>query len=169
MRAPGLPVSTALRPAPLQPLVRQPLVRQVLVLAALLVALLGSLLVAAPAADAAVPGARVVAEASKHRGKPYVYGATGPSRFDCSGFTRYVYSRLGKALPRTSTAQYRATRRIAKSGKQAGDLIFTRSRGGRIGHVGIYAGGGRFWVAPKAGDVVKLQRIYTSNYTVGRV
>lgn len=140
-----------------------------LALLALVVALVGSLLVAAPQADAATAGSRIVAEAQKHRGKPYQYGATGPSRFDCSGFTKYVYSRVGKSLPRTSNQQYAATRRVAKSAKQVGDLIFTRSSSGRIAHVGIYAGSGRFWVSPKTGDVVKLQRIYTSNYAVGRL
>ena len=136
---------------------------------ALTVALLASLLVVAPGADASTPGSRVVAEAGKHRGKPYQYGADGPSRFDCSGFTKYVYSRFGKSLPHSSAQQYRVSRKVAKSAKQVGDLIFTRSSSGRIGHVGIYAGSGKFWVAPKTGDVVKLQKIYTSNYVVGRV
>ena len=120
-----------------------------LALLALVVALIGSLLVAAPAADASVPGSRVVAEAQKHQGKPYEYGATGPSRFDCSGFTRYVFSRLGKSLPRTSREQYRVSRKVAKSQKQVGDLVFTRSSSNRIVHVGIYAGNGRFWVSPE--------------------
>lgn len=155
-----------------------------LALPALVVALVGSLLVAAPQADAATTttptttettegtpttGSRLLEEAEKHRGKPYQYGATGPSRFDCSGFTKYVYSRVGKSLPRTSREQYRVSRKIAKADKEVGDLIFTRSRRGRIGHVGIYAGSGKFWVSPKSGDVVKLQKIYTSNYSVGRV
>ncbi len=144
-------------------------VGRVLALLALVVALLGSLLVAAPAAEAAPMGSRIVAEAARHKGTPYRFGATGPSGFDCSGFTRYVYSRFGKQLPHNSAAQYRVSRKVAKSAKRAGDLIFTRSGSGRIGHVGIYAGGGKFWVAPKAGDRVKLQRIYTSNYVVGRL
>jgi cell wall-associated NlpC family hydrolase len=139
-------------------------------LLALLVALLATLLVSGTAAtaEAATNGSKVVAEASKHRGKPYKYGAAGPSRFDCSGFTKYVYSRFGKRLPHSSAQQYRVSRKVAKSAKQVGDLIFTRNSSGRIGHVGIYAGSGKFWVSPKTGDVVKLQRIYTSNYVVGR-
>ncbi|MCW2666930.1 MAG: hypothetical protein JWN57_1892 [Frankiales bacterium] len=139
-------------------------------LLALLVALFATLLVsgAAAPADAATHGSRVVAEASAHKGKPYRYGAAGPSRFDCSGFTKYVYSRFGRTLPHSSTQQYKVSRKVAKSAKRAGDLIFTRNSSGRIGHVGIYAGSGKFWVAPKSGDVVKLQKIYTSNYVVGR-
>ncbi len=80
----------------------------------------------------------------------------------------YVFARVGKGLPRTSRQQLDATQRIAKTDKQPGDLIFTQ-RNGRVGHVGVYAGDHKFWVAPKAGDVVKLQTIYTSNYLVGRV
>ena len=142
---------------------------RVLAVLGLLLALAAGLLVAPPSADAAsITGSRVVAEARKHKGKPYRYGATGPSRFDCSGYVQYVYKRVGKRLPRTSRAQYAATRRISKSSKRTGDLIFIRTSG-RITHVGIYAGGGKFWVAPRTGSHVKLQRIYTSSYSVGRV
>jgi cell wall-associated NlpC family hydrolase len=133
-------------------------------------AVFGGGVVAAAPAQAAVPlGQKVVAEAKTHKGKPYVYGATGPSKFDCSGFTKYVFSRFGKKLPRTAAAQYDATRHIARNAKQAGDLIFMRSSSGSITHVGIYAGSGAWWVAPKAGDRVKLQNLYSSNYSVGRV
>ena len=139
-------------------------------LLALLVALFATLLVSGTAAtaQAASNGSQIVAEAAKHRGKPYSYGAAGPSRFDCSGFTMYVYSRFGKTLPHNSTQQYNVSRKIAKNAKQLGDLIFTRSSSGRIGHVGIYAGSGKFWVSPKTGDVVKLQKIYSANYVVAR-
>lgn len=112
--------------------------------------------------------AQVVQVASQQRGKPYRYGSTGPSSFDCSGLMVYVFKRVGKNLPRTSQQQLNATQRIAQTAKRPGDLIFTH-RNGRVGHVGVYAGNGKFWVAPKAGDVVKLQTIYTSSYFVGRV
>jgi len=111
---------------------------------------------------------QAVTIASQQRGKPYRYGSTGPSSFDCSGLMVYVFKRVGKNLPRTSSAQLRATQRISKSAMRPGDLVFTQ-RGGRIGHVGVYAGSNKFWVAPKSGDVVRLQTIYTSNYVVGRV
>jgi cell wall-associated NlpC family hydrolase len=143
--------------------------RRIPALLVLLVALLGSLLVTTGGtADATTPGAAAVQEASHHAGAPYAYGATGPSRFDCSGFTMYVYSRFGKRLPHNSSAQYNATRHIAKSAKQVGDLLFFHSSGG-IGHVGIYAGGGNMWDAPHAGDHVRLRAIYSSNYSVGRI
>ena len=138
-----------------------------------LVVLTGSLVagttVTAAPASAETLGQRAVAEAKRHAGKPYQYGATGPHRFDCSGFTLYVFSRFGKSLPHSSSQQYAKVHKVAKTQKQLGDLIFMRNSSGRITHVGIFAGSGKWWVAPKTGDVVKLQTIYSSNYVVGRV
>jgi cell wall-associated NlpC family hydrolase len=113
-------------------------------------------------------GQQAVTEASRHKGAPYQYGAEGPTRFDCSGFTRYVWSRLGKSLPHNSGQQYSIVRHVAKADKKVGDLIFTYD-GGSIHHVGIYAGNGQWWHSPKTGDVVKLATIYTQSYYVGRV
>jgi cell wall-associated NlpC family hydrolase len=113
-------------------------------------------------------GTRAVTEASKHQGQPYVYGAVGPDRFDCSGFTKYVFSRFGKTLPHNSGQQYGVVRHIAKSSKQVGDLIFMYSGGG-IYHVAIYAGNGYIWHSPHSGDHVRKAAIWTSSYYVGRV
>jgi cell wall-associated NlpC family hydrolase len=113
-------------------------------------------------------GDKAVAEAKRHRGAPYSYGAAGPGRFDCSGLTRYVFSRLGKSLPHSSSAQAQSTRRVANSAKKPGDLIFTY-HGSTVGHVGIYAGGSQMWAAVKAGDVVRLQSFSGRTYRVGRV
>lgn len=114
-------------------------------------------------------GQRAVQIASQQAGKPYRYGATGPSSFDCSGFTTYIYkTRLGKSIPRTSAQQEASIPRVAQSAKRPGDLLFFRTNG-RVTHVGVYAGGGKMWAAPTTGDRVKLQAIYTSRYTVGRV
>jgi cell wall-associated NlpC family hydrolase len=113
-------------------------------------------------------GTKAVSEASRHYGKPYQYGAVGPDRFDCSGFTRYVYGRLGKSLPHNSGQQAGVTRRVDPSQKQVGDLIFTWTSG-RISHVAIYAGNGQMWAATKTGDIVRKQSIYSRSITVGRV
>lgn len=131
----------------------------------------GGGLVAAPSADASTIGARAVNEAAHHKGQPYVYGAAGPTRFDCSGFTLYVFKRLGRALPHNAAQQYttRGVRHISAGAKAPGDLIFMRNSSGRIYHVGVYAGHNAWWVAPKSGDHVKLQTLYSSNYVVGRV
>jgi cell wall-associated NlpC family hydrolase len=154
----ALPAELAVRP------------RRIPALLVLVTGLLGSLLVATSSpAEATTPGSSYVQEAGRHNGAPYRSGATGPSRFDCSGFTMYVFSRFGKRLPHSSSAQYDAVRHIAKSSKQVGDLIFFRSSSGSIGHVGIYAGNGKMWDAPKAGDHVRLRAMYSSNYVVGRI
>ncbi|WP_045879720.1 C40 family peptidase [Pseudofrankia sp. DC12] len=113
-------------------------------------------------------GARAVYLASLQKGKPYIWGATGPYAFDCSGFSQYVYKQLGRYLPRTAQQQFAATLRVPQSAKQPGDLIFFGTPN-NIYHMGIYAGNGYMWAAPQSGDVVKLEPIYTSRYYVGRV
>ncbi|WP_307875232.1 C40 family peptidase [Frankia nepalensis] len=113
-------------------------------------------------------GEKAVYLASLQAGKPYVYGAEGPYSFDCSGLVQYVYKQLGKSLPRTTDQQFAATTRIARGSEQVGDLIFF-GQPGSMYHMGIYAGNGKIWVAPKSGDVVKLQTIWASDYYVGRV
>lgn len=111
---------------------------------------------------------RAVQVASQQNGKPYVWGATGPNAFDCSGLIQYSFRVAGKSLPRTSGEMFRATRRVSQSSKQVGDLIFM-SYDGRIGHVGVYAGNGKFWDSPRAGKTVSLRSIWSSSYYVGRI
>jgi len=113
-------------------------------------------------------GEKAVYLASLQAGKPYVYGAEGPYSFDCSGLVQYVYKQLGITLPRTTDQQFAATTRVSRGAEQPGDLIFF-GEPGSIYHEGIYAGDGKMWVAPKSGDVVKLETIWTSSYYVGRV
>ena len=129
---------------------------------------LGVLGVAAPA-EATTYQAQVINEAAHHKGAPYSYGAAGPSRFDCSGYTLYVFARFGKQLPHNSAQQYGAVRHISKGSLAVGDLLFFRNSSGRISHVSIYAGNGRMWHAPHSGTVVKLASVYSGNYSVGRV
>ncbi len=133
-----------------------------------LVTSLGVVSVATPA-EAATYQSRVINEAAHHRGQPYKYGAAGPTRFDCSGFTLYVFGRFGKRLPHNSAAQYNAVHHVAKSRLAPGDLIFFRNSSGRISHVGIYAGSGKMWHSPHSGSSVRLAAVYSSNYVVGRI
>ncbi|TVT04768.1 NlpC/P60 family protein [Amycolatopsis bartoniae] len=123
----------------------------------------------APAAHAAeaTTGDRVVSAAAAEAGKPYAAGGTGPDSFDCSGLAQYAYRQAGISLPRTASQQRSAARGVAQSDARPGDLIFF-SNGGRVYHVGIFAGGNRMWAAPQSGDVVRLQTIWTTSYTVGR-
>lgn len=111
--------------------------------------------------EAAAIGQRIVAAAAAQAGKPYVYGSTGPSSFDCSGLTGWAYAAVGIDLPRTSGAQ--AAVMTPVSDPMPGDLVYMP------GHIGIYAGNGQMWHAPRSGDVVKLATIWSSSFRYGRV
>ncbi|MGW7468478.1 C40 family peptidase [Streptomyces xantholiticus] len=106
--------------------------------------------------------------AASKEGAPYRFGATGPSRFDCSGLTLYSYKKAGKSLPRTAQQQYHRTRHISPANRKRGDLVFFHW-GGAVYHVGIYAGHGKIWHSPKTGDVVRLAKIWTRSVKYGRV
>lgn len=115
----------------------------------------------------AVQGRLAIKIAATKKGTPYRYGATGPRAFDCSGYTRWVYARLGKSIPRTANAQYRASYKISRAKARPGDLVFFGS--GRKYHVGIYAGGNKMWHSPRSGKTVTLAKIWSSRVSFGRV
>ncbi|MER6142248.1 C40 family peptidase [Streptomyces sparsogenes] len=119
-------------------------------------------------AEAASAAAKALQVAASKKGAPYVYGAAGPNRFDCSGLSQYAYKRAGKRLPRTAAAQYNHTRHIRTTSRRGGDLVFFHS-GRSVYHVGLYAGRGRIWHAPKPGTVVRLERIWTKKVWYGQV
>jgi len=110
--------------------------------------------------------AKVMAAARSRAGKPYAYGAAGPNAFDCSGLVQWVYRRVGERLPRTSGAQAGATQRVRRP--QVGDLVFFTS-GGRVYHVGIYAGRHTIWHASRPGVPVRRDRIWSSSVFYGHV
>jgi cell wall-associated NlpC family hydrolase len=94
----------------------------------------------------AVTGSQIVSEVEKFAGDAYVYGATGPSSFDCSGLVQHVLSELGvSGVPRTSEAQWAWVQKIPASQLQPGDLVFAQFPGDNQspGHVGVYVGGGK--------------------------
>jgi len=113
--------------------------------------------------------AKVLREAAKLKGTPYRYGGTTPRGFDCSGYTGYVYKKAGKKLPRTSRAQYSATKHISRKTAKPGDLVFFKSGGGGVYHVGIYAGNNLLWHASRPGRPVAKAKIWTSSVAFGRV
>lgn len=99
----------------------------------------------------------IVKLAKKEIGKPYVWGATGPSAFDCSGLTSYVYKNAAnKILPRTTYGQITLGKTIPVSTKtlKKGDLLFWGNH-----HVAIYIGHGKFVHAPAPGQNVKMQTL----------
>ncbi|MEU5081132.1 MULTISPECIES: C40 family peptidase [Streptomyces] len=119
-------------------------------------------------ASAATIASKALKVAASKKGSPYRWGATGPSRFDCSGLTLYSFKKAGKKLPRTAAQQYNKSRHISARNRKAGDLVFFHS-GSSVYHVGIYAGHNKIWHAPKTGDVVKLQKIWSKSVWYGRV
>ena len=109
-------------------------------------------------------GAKLVEEAKKHLGKRYVWGATGPNTFDCSGLTQYCHKKLGINIPRTSLAQSKSGKLVSKSDLQVGDLIFWKTTSAPVGHVGMYVGNGQFIHAPNSRSVVKIDSLSNSYY-----
>jgi hypothetical protein len=107
---------------------------------------------------AEVGSAQVVQAAVKYLGVPYQWGGTDPATgLDCSGFVQRVYGDLGIELPRVSRDQAKAGRPVADlASAQPGDLIAFDTP---VDHIGIYLGNNRMIVAPRTGDVVKVQDV----------
>ncbi|MFE7386278.1 NlpC/P60 family protein [Streptomyces sp. NPDC057582] len=100
---------------------------------------------------------KVLAFARDQIGKPYVWGATGPSSYDCSGLTQAAWKAAGVDIPRTTWDQVKIGTRIATADLQPGDLVFFYDD---ISHVGIYKGDGMMIHAPKPGANVREESIY---------
>ncbi|MGW7668301.1 NlpC/P60 family protein [Streptomyces sp. NPDC054775] len=100
---------------------------------------------------------KVLAYARAQVGKPYVWGATGPDSYDCSGLTQAAWKAAGVSLPRTTYDQVDAGTTVPLADAQPGDLIFFYDD---ISHVGIYIGDGMMIHAPKPGAYVREESIY---------
>ena len=110
-------------------------------------------------------GAQALRYAMTRRGDPYVWGAAGPSTFDCSGLVMWAYAQVGISLPHSTVSQYNMGAHISRSQLQPGDLVFFYSG---IDHVGMYLGGGLMVDAPSSGQVVQVQPVMW-NVFVGAV
>ncbi len=115
----------------------------------------------------------VVQAAYRNLGARYVWGASRPGAFDCSGFTMYVMRQSGISLPHSSSAQFRMGRSVSRSNLQAGDLVFfSLGTRGVVGHVGLYIGNGRMIHAstPSTGVIVSSlsESYYASRYLGAR-
>ncbi|MEV6722878.1 NlpC/P60 family protein [Streptomyces xanthochromogenes] len=110
-----------------------------------------------PSAPASSKAAKALAFARAQMGKPYVWGATGPASYDCSGLTQAAWKAAGVDLPRTTWDQVKAGTRVATADLQPGDLVFFYDD---ISHVGMYAGGGMMIHAPHSGAYVREESIY---------
>jgi len=106
-------------------------------------------------------------EAEKHLGKSYVWGAVGPTEFDCSGFTSFVCRKNGINIPRTSINQSKVGIKIAREDLKEGDLIFfdtSKDKKGYITHVGLYLGNNNFIHASSANKKVVISSLNQSFY-----
>jgi cell wall-associated NlpC family hydrolase len=116
----------------------------------------------APAASSV--GAGVVSAAMSRLGAPYVWGAAGPTTFDCSGLVVWSFAQVGISLPHYSYSQMAMGSPVSYSDLQPGDLVFFY--GGS--HVGIYIGGGQFIHAPHTGTVVQVTSLSSYSLTAAR-
>jgi peptidoglycan DL-endopeptidase CwlO len=121
---------------------------------------------AAPAAAAAVPASGRAGAAVRYAlaqvGDAYVYGAAGPSAFDCSGLTMMAWAQAGVSLPHSSGAQMGSGSHVSQSQLQPGDLVFYYSP---VSHVGIYIGNGQIVHAANPSSGVRVAPVNSMPYS----
>ncbi len=102
-------------------------------------------------------------------GVSYKTGGTTTKGFDCSGFTKYVFVKLGLNLPRQAAAQYKTGTSVSKSNLRSGDLVFFNTTGKGVSHVGVYVGNGKFAHASSSHGVMvsPLSQNYFAKRYVG--
>jgi len=110
-------------------------------------------------------GAQALQAAISRLGYPYIWGAAGPTSFDCSGLVMWAYQQVGISLPHFTVSQYNSGVHVSRNDLEPGDLIFFFSN---ISHVGMYIGNGMMIDAPNFGEDVKVQPIYWNAF-VGAV
>lgn len=122
-------------------------------------------------------GAKIIAEARRYLGTPYVYGGNGFKGIDCSGLTQQVLKTLGVNLPRTASQQATGGTAVANlKGAQPGDLLFFdwegtgkgKAAGNGIDHVAIYLGNGMMIEAPRPGKSVMEVKVYATPTMIRR-
>lgn len=104
-------------------------------------------------------------KALTRQGKPYVWGATGPDTFDCSGLLYWSFKQIGVTLPRSSKDQARVGTAVSRDQLRPGDFVAFYSP---VGHIGIYVGNGKMVHAPQGGDVVKVSPVNWKDVTATR-
>ena len=108
-------------------------------------------------------GDQAAAIAMNQVGTPYRFGGSSPAGFDCSGLVQYSYARAGVSLPRTTRALWNNAAPVDRNRMRAGDLLFFNISG-KMSHVGLYLGDGRFVHAPSSGKVVRIEDLRSDYY-----
>ena len=106
----------------------------------------------------ATPASRAAAIALDQVGSPYRYGGTTPAGFDCSGLVHYAYGSVGLRTPRTTGELWSRLPPVSRASLAVGDVLFF-DIDGKVSHVGLYLGGGRFVHAPSSGRHVSVARL----------
>ncbi|MEX0875082.1 MAG: C40 family peptidase [Actinomycetota bacterium] len=106
---------------------------------------------------------KVLDVAKEQLGDPYRYGAAGPDNFDCSGFTQYVWGKVGIGLPHSSRGQYASRPRVPLDKLKPGDLIYSP------GHIGMYWGDGKMIHSPQSGGHVEIVPVHSNAVGGARV
>lgn len=109
-------------------------------------------------------GEQAAAVAIRQVGVPYRYGGSTSAGFDCSGLTQFAYASVGKRIPRTTRGQWRSLAPVAADRLRAGDVLFFNIDG-KIAHVGLYLGRGRFVHAPSSGRKVSVESLRADFYS----
>ena len=105
----------------------------------------------------------VISLAKGKVGNKYVWGATGPNTFDCSGFTQWLYKQVGVSIPRVSKDQSKHGTSVNRSNLKPGDLLFFNTSGSGVSHVGLYIGNGQMIHAANSKKGVRYDNV-TSGY-----
>ena len=156
-------VPAATQAAPAAPTVAAPVEAPVQTVA--LSAPAGAAATALQNASPAAKRAAALSTALAQIGKPYRYGATGPSAFDCSGLTSFAFKQAGVTIPRTSRAQSTVGTPVAKGDLQPGDLVFFYRP---VSHVAIYIGNGQVVHASTSGQPVKISTLASMPFSGAR-
>lgn len=119
-------------------------------------------------AHARVNGDKVIKIAARYKGVPYRTAGTTPRGFDCSGYTKFVFNKVGINLPRVAQDQLKWTTPISAKNARSGDLAFYM-HGNYAYHAAIYAGNGMIWHSPHPGARVEKIKIRNHNMRYGRV
>ncbi len=108
-------------------------------------------------------GEQAAVVAARQVGVPYRYGGSSIAGFDCSGLMQFAYASAGKRIPRTTAGQWRELSPVSAEKIRVGDVLFFRIHG-KISHVGMYLGRGRFVHAPSSGRKVSVEKLNSDYY-----